>query len=359
MSGDKLDDAIDSAVREIMGTEPPAGLRQRVIRRLAEPERRARFAVPRLAFLTAVLLAVAVGAVVMLTMNRGRTSPPIEVAVAPPAFGTSRSSGCGSSGDAEHAFANRCTCHSAACGGRTGTPRRRPARKDRGGELSPRRRRHRRHFTARSASEDRPCTSELRRRPDGCDRNCTVAADGTPHDRAVVVNAALSGFEVRMLKQTVTTVAAATLLTVLSSRRQTRAEPGSTQRRNAHRRRPSNDPPQPAPARAPEGQPVNIRVGDHHHGSGRARRASQRRQLPWSWQTDRTSGIDQAERRPSPLRASLPVSINVDAYPTILKEGSIRLQFGLEYQPRPPPSRSGSKCRSFVPHVDAQRTDLP
>lgn len=87
MSGDKLDDAIDSAVREIMGTEPPAGLRQRVIRRLAEPERRARFAVPRLAFLTAVLLAVAVGAVVMLTMNRGRTSPPIEVAVAPPASG--------------------------------------------------------------------------------------------------------------------------------------------------------------------------------------------------------------------------------------------------------------------------------
>ena len=74
MSGDKLDDAIDGAVREIMGTEPPAGLRQRVIRRLAEPERRARFAVPRLAFLAAVLLAVAVGAVVMLTMNRGRTS---------------------------------------------------------------------------------------------------------------------------------------------------------------------------------------------------------------------------------------------------------------------------------------------
>ena len=83
MSGDKLDDAIDGAVREIMGTEPPAGLRQRVIRSLAEPERRARFAVPRLAFLTAVLLAVAVGAFVMLSMNHGRTTAPIEVAVAP------------------------------------------------------------------------------------------------------------------------------------------------------------------------------------------------------------------------------------------------------------------------------------
>ena len=83
MSGDRLDDAIDSAVREVMGTEPPAGLRQRVIRRLAEPERRAWFAVPRLAFVTAVVLAVAVGAFVMLTMNRGRTTAPIEVALAP------------------------------------------------------------------------------------------------------------------------------------------------------------------------------------------------------------------------------------------------------------------------------------
>ena len=83
MSGDRLDDAIDGAVREIMGTEPPAGLRQRVIRRLAEPERRAWIAVPRLAFVTAVVLAVAVGAFVMLTMNRGRTTAPIEVAVAP------------------------------------------------------------------------------------------------------------------------------------------------------------------------------------------------------------------------------------------------------------------------------------
>ena len=82
MSGDGLDDVIDGAVREIMGTEPPAGLRQRVIRRLAEPERRAWFAVPRLAFVTAVVLAVAV-AFVMLTMNRGRTAAPIEVAVAP------------------------------------------------------------------------------------------------------------------------------------------------------------------------------------------------------------------------------------------------------------------------------------
>jgi hypothetical protein len=83
VSGDRLDDAIDGAVREIMGTEPPAGLRQRVIRRLAEPERRAWFAGPRLAFVTAVLLAVAIGAFAMLTMNRSRTTVPIEVAVAP------------------------------------------------------------------------------------------------------------------------------------------------------------------------------------------------------------------------------------------------------------------------------------
>jgi hypothetical protein len=82
VSGDRLDDAIDGAVREIMGTEPPAGLRQRVIRRLSEPDRRAWFAVPRLAVVAAVVLCVAVGAFVVLMVNRGRT-PSIEVASAP------------------------------------------------------------------------------------------------------------------------------------------------------------------------------------------------------------------------------------------------------------------------------------
>ena len=125
MSGDRLDDAIDGAVREIMGTEPPAGLRQRVIRRLAEPERRAWFAVPRLAFVAAVVLAVAVGAFVMLTMNRGRTTAPIEVAVAPQPSGPAGPAVAAPEVTQNSSFANRCTGHSATRRGRAGTPRRR------------------------------------------------------------------------------------------------------------------------------------------------------------------------------------------------------------------------------------------
>jgi hypothetical protein len=75
VSGDEIDDAIDGAVREIMGAEPPAGLRQRVIRRLSEPERRPWLAMSRLAVVSAMVLCVVVGAFVVLLMNRDRTPP--------------------------------------------------------------------------------------------------------------------------------------------------------------------------------------------------------------------------------------------------------------------------------------------
>jgi hypothetical protein len=76
VSGDELDDAIDTVVREIMGAEPPAGLRQRVFRRLSEPDRR-RLTAPRLAFVAALALCVAIGAVVA---RRSHTTPPVRVA---------------------------------------------------------------------------------------------------------------------------------------------------------------------------------------------------------------------------------------------------------------------------------------
>jgi hypothetical protein len=83
VSGDELDRAIDDAVHEIMGAEPPAGLRQRVIGRLAEPERRVWLTAPRLAVAAAMAICLAAGALVMLTTNRTRTPEHVDVASAP------------------------------------------------------------------------------------------------------------------------------------------------------------------------------------------------------------------------------------------------------------------------------------
>ena len=79
MSGDELDDAIDAAVRDIMRAEGPPGLRQRVLRRLAAPEPRRFAAVPRLAVVAAVVVAVAIGA---LVARRGPAAPAIRLASA-------------------------------------------------------------------------------------------------------------------------------------------------------------------------------------------------------------------------------------------------------------------------------------
>jgi hypothetical protein len=66
-----IDTAIDDAVHGIMGAEPPAGLRQRVLRRLSEPERRRLVVTPRLAMAGLVLL-VAAGAFVVRTVYPAR-----------------------------------------------------------------------------------------------------------------------------------------------------------------------------------------------------------------------------------------------------------------------------------------------
>jgi len=83
VSGDELDRAIDDAVRGIMGAEPASDLRQRVVRRLEEPEPRVWFTVPRLAVVAVAVLCVAVGVFVMLTMYRDRFVPPTEIASSP------------------------------------------------------------------------------------------------------------------------------------------------------------------------------------------------------------------------------------------------------------------------------------
>jgi hypothetical protein len=85
VSGDELDDAIDEVVRDIMRAEPPAGLRQRVFRRLSEPERRPFFRAPVLALVGALTLCLAVGALIVRRSQPAPAGPvgSVQVASAP------------------------------------------------------------------------------------------------------------------------------------------------------------------------------------------------------------------------------------------------------------------------------------
>ena len=150
-----------------------------------------------------------------------------------------------------------------------------------------------------------------------------------------------------MLKQTVTNVAAATLLTVALVAQQKPAPSPARPATAPQQPTAAERPPQPAPARAPEGQPVNIRLEitiTDQAGPGEPAKKTITMVV-----ADRSNGGIRSSGTQAVTSSGLaPVSINVDAYPTILKEGSIRLQLGLEYQPRPtqdpaqsavPPSR--------------------
>jgi hypothetical protein len=162
-----------------------------------------------------------------------------------------------------------------------------------------------------------------------------------------------------MLKQTVHAVAAASLLTVAVAAQN---RPSPTPPRPAEQAAPTPRPAQPAtprdqspreqtpaPARAPEpaGQPVNVKMEitiTDQAGPGEPSKKTITMML-----ADRTNGgIRSSGTQAVTSSGMAPVSINVDASPTILKDGAIRLQLGLEYQPRPsadpsqaavPPSR--------------------
>ena len=159
-----------------------------------------------------------------------------------------------------------------------------------------------------------------------------------------------------MLKQTAIAVAAASLLTVVlvAQERPSPARPAiaAPQPTPQAPRTPQPATPReeaPAPARAPEpiGQPVNIRLEitiTDQAGPGEPSKKSITMML-----ADRSNGgIRSSGTQAVTSSGMAPVSINVDVFPTILKEGAIRLQLGLEYQPRPstdpsqtavPPSR--------------------
>ena len=76
MKGDRLEEAIDAVVRDIMRTEPPAGLRARVMGQLSAPQRRVWLTAPRLAAAAVFAVCVVAG----LVVTRERSLAPIQSA---------------------------------------------------------------------------------------------------------------------------------------------------------------------------------------------------------------------------------------------------------------------------------------
>jgi hypothetical protein len=79
-----IDEAIDRAVRDIMGAEPRAGLRARVLGRLTRPER-PWFTFPQLAAAAALIAIVIVGTTVLLRNRDGAVPYPSHTAKQQPA----------------------------------------------------------------------------------------------------------------------------------------------------------------------------------------------------------------------------------------------------------------------------------
>jgi hypothetical protein len=144
-----------------------------------------------------------------------------------------------------------------------------------------------------------------------------------------------------MLKQTVIAVSAASLLTVAlvaqdrttpsANRPATTPQTPPVERPAAQPTPPREQPPRPA---EPPGQPVNIKL--EITITDQATPGDPIRKIVTMFVADRAVGSIRSNGFQNTGMGTQPVSINIDATPTILKEGGIRLQFGLEYQPRPP-----------------------
>lgn len=142
-----------------------------------------------------------------------------------------------------------------------------------------------------------------------------------------------------MLKQTVTTVAAATLLTVALVAQQrpapSPARPAAAPAPKAAQPTPAREE-SPAPVRVaePAGQPVNVKLDITITDQGASNEPS--RKTVSMVVADRAAGSIRTGGTVIPtVNGAQPLTINVDATPTILRDGSIRMVFGLEYQPRP------------------------
>jgi hypothetical protein len=147
-----------------------------------------------------------------------------------------------------------------------------------------------------------------------------------------------------MLKQTVIALAASSLLTVgvmaqnrptSSPNRPSSAAQPAPAEKPAQPAAPREQPPREQP-RAPEalGQPVNIKL--EITITDQAAPGEPTKKVVTMFVADRSVGsVRSSGFQNTAGMGTQPVSINVDATPLILKDGGIRLQFGLEYQPRP------------------------
>jgi hypothetical protein len=98
------------------------------------------------------------------------------------------------------------------------------------------------------------------------------------------------------------------------------------------------------PTKEPVGQPVNVRLEITITDQASPEPA---KKVVTMLLADRAVGsIRSNGTQRIPSEGNYPVSINVDATPTILTDGNIRLNLGLEYQPRPSASQSDQMLTS-------------
>jgi hypothetical protein len=144
-----------------------------------------------------------------------------------------------------------------------------------------------------------------------------------------------------MLKQTVMAVVASSLLSVALIA-QDRPKQGANRPATSPQPAPAEKPAQPTPPREqparpsePAGQPVNIKLDITI--TDQASPGEPTKKIVTMFVADRAGGsVRSSGFQNTAGMGTQPVAINVDANPIILKDGSIRLVFGLEYQPRPP-----------------------
>jgi hypothetical protein len=146
-----------------------------------------------------------------------------------------------------------------------------------------------------------------------------------------------------MLKQTI--VAAVIVFASGSMGAQTQPTPRTAPAQTPAAPATAPRPEQPAAQRPaePVGQPLNIRLEltiTDQAGPGEPVRKQVTMLVADGQNANvRTSGHQRVSAAGAVPAGDFPISINVDARPLILRDGSIRLNLGLEYQPRPNPGQ--------------------
>jgi len=155
-----------------------------------------------------------------------------------------------------------------------------------------------------------------------------------------------------MLTKTLSTLAIVTIVgaAIIAQEKPSQAKPTPAPPREAapapqgRGEQPSPAKAEPKPVREPVGQPVNIKLEitiTDQAGPEPIKKVVTMLLADRSVGSIRSSGTQRI-----PSEGNYPVSINVDATPTILTDGNIRLNLGLEYLPRPSVGQTDSQLTS-------------